>query len=133
MSLKYIVSYRVEVEERDGRISFLHRVSRGSTDRSYGINVARMAGVPGPVLQRSLELLHELEAAGKGPIQLDLFHRAVYDASVQEIASVAEKPSENNLEKKLLELDLNNLTPLEALQTLAAWQSEARVEANDDD
>ncbi|MFY9495014.1 MAG: hypothetical protein WAQ17_07480, partial [Limnochordia bacterium] len=59
-------------------------------------------------------------------IQLDLFHRAVYDASVQEIASVAEKPSENNLEKKLLELDLNNLTPLEALQTLAAWQSEAR-------
>lgn len=133
MSLKYLVSYRVEVEERDGRISFLHRVSRGSTDRSYGINVARMAGVPGPVLQRSLELLHELEAAGKGPIQLDLFHRAVYDASVQEIASVAEKPSENNLEKKLLELDLNNLTPLEALQTLAAWQSEARVEANDDD
>lgn len=126
MSLKYLVSYRVEVEERDGRISFLHRVSRGSTDRSYGINVARMAGVPGPVLQRSLELLHELEAAGKGPIQLDLFHRAVYDASVQEIASVAEKPSENNLEKKLLELDLNNLTPLEALQTLAAWQSEAR-------
>ena len=133
MSLKYLVSYRVEVEERDGRISFLHRVSRGSTDRSYGINVARMAGVPGPVLQRSLELLHELEAAGKGPIQLDLFHRAVYDASVQEIASVAEKPSENNREKKLLELDLNNLTPLEALQTLAAWQSEARVEANDDD
>ncbi len=133
MSLKYLVSYRVEVEERDGRISFLHRVSRGSTDRSYGINVARMAGVPGPVLQRSLELLHELEASGKGPIQLDLFHRAVYDASVQEIASVAEKPSENNLEKKLLELDLNNLTPLEALQTLAAWQSEARVEANDDD
>lgn len=133
MSLKYLVSYRVEVEERDGRISFLHRVSRGSTDRSYGINVARMAGVPGPVLQRSLELLHELEAAGKGPIQLDLFHRAVYDASVQEIASVAGKPSENNLEKKLLELDLNNLTPLEALQTLAAWQSEARVEANDDD
>lgn len=126
MSLKYLVSYRVEVEERDGRISFLHRVSRGSTDRSYGINVARMAGVPGPVLQRSLELLHELEASGKGPIQLDLFHRAVYDASVQEIASVAEKPSENNLEKKLLELDLNNLTPLEALQTLAAWQSEAR-------
>ncbi|MFY9495107.1 MAG: DNA mismatch repair protein MutS, partial [Limnochordia bacterium] len=62
MSLKYLVSYRVEVEERDGRISFLHRVSRGSTDRSYGINVARMAGVPGPVLQRSLELLHELEA-----------------------------------------------------------------------
>jgi len=133
MSLKYLVSYRVEVEERDGRISFLHRVSRGSTDRSYGINVARMAGVPGPVLQRSLELLHELEASGKGPIQLDLFHRAVYDASVQEIASVAGKPSENNLEKKLLELDLNNLTPLEALQTLAAWQSEARVEANDDD
>nr|NLJ03885.1 DNA mismatch repair protein MutS [Bacillota bacterium] len=52
-SLKRLVSYRVEVEEKDGEIYFLHRVSRGSTDRSYGINVARMAGMPRSVIRRS--------------------------------------------------------------------------------
>ncbi len=123
-ALKRLVSYRVEVEEKGGQIYFLHQVSRGSTDRSYGINVARMAGVPAPVLKRSLELLHELEAAGQGPIQLDLFRRAAYDASALELDEP--RPAANELQEELLNLDLNNLTPLEALQVLSIWQNKAR-------
>ena len=80
-SLKRLVSYRVEVEEKDGEIYFLHRVSRGSTDRSYGINVARMAGMPRSVIRRSLNLLEELETRGNGPKQLDLFKTLDYDTS----------------------------------------------------
>lgn len=120
--LEHLVSYRVEVEEKDGQIYFLHRVSQGSTDRSYGINVAKMAGIPNPVIERSLQLLMELEADGKKPQQLDLFQNFHYQAAMKEPES---KPTKelNQLEQELFALDLNNLTPLEALQKLALWQS----------
>ncbi len=116
-------SYRVEVEEKQGTIYFLHQVSPGTTDRSYGINVARMAGIPQPVLKRSLELLLELEAMGKGPTQLSLFQTADYAAlaATEEPALYGEEIIE-----ELLSLDLNNLTPLEALQALALLQAKAR-------
>ncbi|HBG01206.1 MAG TPA: DNA mismatch repair protein MutS, partial [Firmicutes bacterium] len=130
-SLKRLASYRVEVEEKDGHIYFLHRVSRGSTDRSYGINVARMAGIPGPVIKRSLELLEELETSGNGPRQLDLFKTLDYDTSM--LQSAAEAASTSQLETELLELDLNNVTPLEALQLLTVWQQKAGAREDDRD
>lgn len=128
-SLRKLVSYRVEVEEKDGEIYFLHRVSRGSTDRSYGINVARMAGMPRPVIKRSLNLLEELETRGNGPRQLDLFKTLDYDTSDLEREPEAAAPSE--LEKELMDLDLNNVTPLEALQILTRWQQKVAKEDSD--
>lgn len=125
-SLKRLVSYRVEVEEKDGEIYFLHRVSRGSTDRSYGINVARMAGMPRSVIRRSLNLLEELETRGNGPKQLDLFKTLDYDTSGLE--SEPEPAAAGVLEKELMELDLNSITPLEALQILALWQQKIAKE-----
>lgn len=130
-SLKRLVSYRVEVEEKDGDIYFLHRVSRGSTDRSYGINVARMAGMPHPVIKRSLSLLEELETSGNGPKQLDLFKTLDYDTT--QIESTVEIAATSELEKELLNLDLNNVTPLEALQILALWQQKASKEVGSHD
>lgn len=124
-SLANLVSYRVEVEEQGGKIYFLHRVSPGSTDRSYGINVARMAGVPTPVLKRSLELLSELEASGDSPIQLDLFRSSAYQAAARQLETEL-PPKTNAREEELLNLDLNSLTPLEALQILASWQQKAK-------
>ena len=125
-SLKRLVSYRVEVEEKDGEIYFLHRVSRGSTDRSYGINVARMAGMPRSVIRRSLNLLEELETRGNGPRQLDLFKTLDYDTSGLE--NEPEPAAAGVLEKELMELDLNSITPLEALQILALWQQKMAKE-----
>lgn len=125
-SLKRLVSYRVEVEEKDGEIYFLHRVSRGSTDRSYGINVARMAGMPRSVIRRSLNLLEELETRGNGPKQLDLFKTLDYDTSGLE--NEPEPAAAGVLEKELMELDLNSITPLEALQILALWQKKIAKE-----
>ena len=128
--LKRLRSYRMEVEEKDGEIFFLHRVAPGSTDRSYGINVARMAGVPLPVIKRSMELLEELETRGQGPLQLDLFKTLDYDTSALEVAPSREGTS-SALETELLELDLNSITPLEALQKLVVWQSRLRGKADD--
>lgn len=125
-TLKRLVSYRVEVEEKQGQVYFLHKVSRGSTDKSYGINVARMAGIPPKVLRRALELLHELEAGQRGPVQLDLFQSIDYGAAGLELTEpMPMEPSA--FEVELVNLDLNNLTPLEALQTLVAWQSKLRA------
>lgn len=130
-NLKRLVSYRVEVEEKDGQIYFLHRVSRGSTDRSYGINVARMAGVPAPVLKRARELLKDLETRGDGPRQLDLFKTLDYETpSFEETESAAE--TESFVEQELLELDLNNLTPMEAFQKLVLWQERLRRQEDGD-
>ncbi len=126
-SLRRLVSYRVEVEEKQGTIYFLHTVSRGSTDRSYGINVARMAGIPNKVVKRALELLTELETANRGAIQLDLFHNSSYEELGDELAFSEEVYTTTKLEKELLALDLNSLTPLEALQKLVSWQSEIRT------
>lgn len=128
-SLKRLVSYRVEVEEKDGHIYFLHRVSRGSTDRSYGINVARMAGIPQPVIRRSLELLEELETQGNGPKQLDLFKTLDYDSAMLE--PNAETAATSQWEKELLDLDLDHVTPLEALQLLTVWQQKAGAKESD--
>jgi DNA mismatch repair protein MutS len=128
-SLKRLVSYRVEVEEKDGHIYFLHRVSWGSTDRSYGINVARMAGIPQPVIRRSLELLEELETQGNGPKQLDLFKTLDYDSAMLE--PNAETAATSQWEKELLDLDLDHVTPLEALQLLTVWQQKAGAKESD--
>lgn len=103
-SLKRLRSYRMEVEERGGEIFFLHRVAPGSTDRSYGINVARMAGVPLAVIKRSMELLEELETRGSGPLQLDLFKTLDYDTSTLETA-VSEDLAPSEVEGELLDLD----------------------------
>lgn len=130
-SLRRLVSYRVEVEEKQGQVYFLHKVSRGSTDKSYGINVARMAGIPPQVLRRALGLLHELEAGQRGPVQLDLFQNLDFDAAGLEVTEPMETPP-SEIELELENLDLNSVTPLEALQILVSWQKKLQVKGGSD-
>jgi DNA mismatch repair protein MutS len=63
--LKGLRNYNVQVREGDGEIILLHRIAPGSADRSYGIHVARLAGVPREVLERAEQILGELE--GRSP------------------------------------------------------------------
>jgi DNA mismatch repair protein MutS len=102
-----IANFRVAVEELGDRIVWTHRVLAGGTDRSYGIHVAKMAGVPNQVLNRATEILEELESKGANPkastpttkpLQLTLFE-------------IDEAP----VLKELKGLDVNRLTPLEAI------------------
>jgi DNA mismatch repair protein MutS len=105
-------NFHVAVREWNDEIVFLHKVQPGGTDRSYGIQVARLAGLPAPVIVRSKALLAELEEAGQlrtdasDAAQLGLFSQARPDPLLAELAS----------------LDLLHLTPLEALNMLAKWQ-----------
>jgi len=107
-----VSNYNVAVSEADGEVVFLHKIIPGGADRSYGIHVAQLAGLPRPVIQRAGEILRQLElSSGKAikiekhiPQQMNLF------------------PETNPLLDELKELDLNTLSPIEALNRLYEWQ-----------
>jgi DNA mismatch repair protein MutS len=108
----------VAVREWNDEIVFLHTVRPGGTDRSYGIQVARLAGLPRAVIERARALLEELAPprlpaaaapAAAGPAQLALF-----------------PPTPDPLLRELAALDVASLTPLAALNLLAEWQRRLR-------
>jgi len=113
-------NYRTEVAEHRGRIRFLYTVVPGGADRSYGLNVARMAGIPAEVLQRARKLLQELEQGRPRVAQLDLFS-ALSEAAAE--ADFAAQLVEDEIISHLRRLDIPRLTPLEALNLLAEWQA----------
>ncbi|GIW98719.1 MAG: DNA mismatch repair protein MutS [Pirellulaceae bacterium] len=120
-SLQGVRNYNVTVREWDDNIVFLHRIARGGADKSYGIHVAQLAGIPAAVNQRAKQVLEQLEtdhlnARGESkitpprrpsgtPIQLTLFDFASHPVL-----------------DKLRELNIAEMTPLQALQLLEQWQ-----------
>ncbi|MBD3270514.1 DNA mismatch repair protein MutS [Candidatus Peregrinibacteria bacterium] len=101
----------VMVEEKSNEIIFLYKIAEGGVDRSYGIEVAKLAGLPNEIIERSQEILEELEAekigSGQQKLLLDLPERK------------PRKIIQNNLlEEKIKQIDLNNLTPREAMNLL---------------
>jgi DNA mismatch repair protein MutS len=120
-SLERLAVARMRVVEEDGRVAFMHQVEPGAADRSYGIHVAELAGVPGSVVARAREVLQQLEgrrgeaglvepaSAGGGSKQLDLGLAPAH-------------PVLSELEQ----LDLLHLTPLEALNRLQEMQERLR-------
>ena len=103
-------NYRMEVREEGERVVFLHEVVAGGADRSYGIHVAELAGLPRQVVVRARQILSELE--GQRPLERPA-----------ESAQLA-LPLEHTLVQELKQLDLERLTPREALDKLFAWQVE---------
>ena len=122
-------NYNVEVRENGDRILFLYRLKAGGADRSYGIEVGRLAGLPQPVIARARALLKLLEGeqivaalSGKAGIAA----RAPRNSGDQ-LALFASGPPHPVVER-LLGIDVNTLTPLEALALLAQLTAEARAE-----
>jgi DNA mismatch repair protein MutS len=104
-------NYNVAVAEEGGTVVFLHRIVPGGADRSYGIHVAQMAGMPRPTIARAEEILAELESGvGREPAGAD---RA---AQLPLFADSTPWLDELNA------LDLSSMTPLEALSKLFSWQ-----------
>jgi DNA mismatch repair protein MutS len=120
--LPHVTNFSVAVSEQGDAVVFLHRIVPGAADRSYGVHVAQMAGLPKPVVDRAQEILGELEASGAaGPrrsvvaptlYQLPLFSRE--DPIVADISA----------------LDINALSPLDALNKLYELQQRARKGAS---
>ncbi len=109
-----VANFRVAVEEFGDDIVWTHKVLPGGTDRSYGIHVARMAGVPSTVLSRSREILNELEAKSEAPKAIP--------ASTQKLQMTLFEFEAPPVVKELQNLDVNQLTPLDALRLLDDWK-----------
>jgi len=105
-------NYNVAVSESDGKVVFLHKIVPGGTDRSYGIHVAQLAGLPRPVIQRASEILTQLESSSGKAVRID-------PAVPQQMALF---PETNPLLNDLRDIDLNGLSPIEALNKLYEWQ-----------
>jgi DNA mismatch repair protein MutS len=105
-------NYNVAVSEADGKVVFLHKIIPGGADRSYGIHVGQLAGLPRPVIVRAGEIMQQLEASSGKAVRIDPF------ASRQ----MALFPETNPLLDELRQLDVNTLSPIEALNRLFEWQ-----------
>jgi len=119
--LPRVRNYNVLVKEYGEKIIFLHKITPGGSDRSYGIQVARLAGIPKDVIARAREVLNNLETgeftADHLPA-LALGKMAPTDKLKREQLSLFAEAPPNPALEKLKEIDLDKLTPLEALKLL---------------
>ncbi|HRQ77049.1 MAG TPA: DNA mismatch repair protein MutS [Gemmatimonadaceae bacterium] len=118
-------NYNVAVEEAGERILFLHRLRPGGADRSYGIEVGRLAGLPAPVIARARALLKVLEGEQLVPALAAGARRPTPSVPGDQLALFAVP---HPLVERLREVDPNGLTPLQALALLAELSAEARGE-----
>jgi DNA mismatch repair protein MutS len=117
--LSGVKNYHVSVKETGGGIAFLRKVEPGAADRSYGIEVAKLAGLPNEVIARAREVLTEHESAER-----ELTEHLSPGASPPPTQLTIFTPISQPVLEKLREVDLNRLTPLEALNLLAELKKE---------
>ena len=122
--LPEVKNYSVAVKERGKEVIFLRRIIRGGTDRTYGIHVAQLAGLPKKVISRAEEILQEYDGFDK-------------NAHCAEQANANTQPEKKNVQaslftqslcQSLISMDVMTMTPLEALNALYKLQEEAKRE-----
>lgn len=108
-----IVNYNIAAKKRGDSITFLRKIVRGGTDDSYGIEVAKLAGVPSDVVKRAREILADIETDKPVARTVKKEEPAAFD-----LFSGITESKENEVSEKLREADLNTLTPIEAMNLL---------------
>ena len=123
------VNLNVAVREWEDNVVFLHKIIAGAADKSYGIHVARLAGVPGVVIERAKQLLAQLEDKNLDDDgRARLARRTRTKAGDRQMTLFV--PAENPLVKTLRGLNLDEIAPLKALQILADLQNQAAGKEN---
>lgn len=112
--LEGVKNYKISVKEVGGSIVFLRKILRGGASRSFGVEVASLAGIPEEVISRAKKILKSLERNDVNGVTLP--------QEEEEEVSVAELM----LRKELSELDINALTPMQALALLADWKEKLK-------
>ena len=112
-------NYNITAKKQGGTLVFLRKIVRGAADDSYGIEVAKLAGLPDSVIQKAKGYLKELEADG-APVPV-YTHRDEGDAQLS-LADIGA----DEIRQTLINADLNTLTPLEAMNMLFELQRKAR-------
>lgn len=115
-----IKNWNVSVVEKDGRVVFLRTLQRGGSEHSFGIHVARLAGMPGAIVRRAGEVLKQLErtTAGGRAVKMSQAEAPAVDDNLQLNFFQLDDPVLTQIRDELLHLDVNNLTPVEALNKL---------------
>ncbi len=118
-SFERIRNFNVSIREMDDKVIFLRKLKRGGSEHSFGIHVARMAGMPKSVVTRAGEILKELERSQDAktlsrPVEEIAGNREGYQLSIFQL----DDPVLKQIRDELIDLDVNNLTPVEALNKL---------------
>jgi DNA mismatch repair protein MutS len=116
--LPRVKNFNVAVIEEAGKVIFLHKIVPGGVDKSYGIHVAQLAGLPRPVLHRAREVLDELETNGRQA-------KPLKKKAKEPAAQMPLFGGKTEVEKELAEIDLDGMTPLEALNKLYELKKKA--------
>lgn len=122
--LPRVANLNVAVLEEGDRVVFLHRIVPGGADRSYGVHVARIAGIPRAVTRRADEILRELE---RGTLRTRTSRHPPREMQLSLLEGLLSNPEADGLLEELAELDVLSLTPLEALTRLFDLQERAKA------
>jgi len=112
-----IKNFRVEVKEYNDKVIFLRKITEGTADHSYGIQVAQMAGVPEKVTKRAKEILRSLEDKEYRRKTKDDLQISMFESAVTEIKDEA-------LRKMISDIEIDNITPLDAMNILKKLKDE---------
>ncbi len=118
-------NFNVAVSEEGGEVTFLYKIVPGGVDKSYGIHVAKLAGLPKSVVHRAREVLEELEEGSRTARRSAKGRRRRKEAVPEQLPLLGQK---SPLMEELEKLDIDSLTPLEALTKLYELQKKAREE-----
>ena len=122
-SLAGVNNYCIAVKEKGDDIVFLRKIIRGGADKSYGIQVAKLAGVPEPVIARAKELVEELSEAD---ISLKPKALPVEMSMESEQISLFDTVKDDDIITEIRDMDLGNMTPLDALNTIYRLQNKIK-------
>jgi len=112
-----IKNYKVEVREYEDKVIFLHKVTSGGADHSYGIQVAQMAGLPLFVTSRAKEILQNLESKELTPYEIKKAKLAKFKNEDEQQISMFEF-KDDEIRQEISDIAIDNLTPIEALNML---------------
>ncbi len=124
-----IKNYKVEVREYDDKVIFLHKVSSGRADHSYGIQVAQMAGLPLFITNRAKEVLQNLESKELTPYEIKKEKLKKLQSENDNQISLFEF-KDDKIRDEIKGLQLDNLTPLEALNKLNELKKKVKSDAD---
>ncbi len=112
-----IVNYNIAAKKRDDTITFLRKIVKGSTDDSYGIEVAKLAGLPSSVIKRAKQVLKSIESSNIKESPKNIASIAMTD-DVPDMIAQMESSINEEIADKIRSLDINTLTPIEAIGLL---------------
>ncbi len=120
-SLKYLKNIHVSAIEEDGKITFLHKVKNGAVDKSYGIHVASLAGLPKSLIDRSINILSIYESKEKNNMKFE--QTSLFDGEIKK-----EEPKKSVIEEELKKVNVVEMTPMDAINFLYKLKNELKAD-----